>query len=281
MGQLYKRLFNKKEGDSLDFDALVDELANRVRAALAAQEAAEQLVSACSTTGFCTADAPESQKPILIGLTQDSPLPPCRFTLLESARVKEKYRIQCAQKCNYDVDIASCEAVVLHDLTNESLAKIASGICDTPYTKLVSQALLMGKTVYLLQDQIELYNYRQTAAKVYYKMFRGQLGMLEQSGLVICCPDKIEEILVQAAGGGAATCQTTCAKDADKKEAEQATEPKAADKTVKLENHLISERSVAEACQSGASRIVVGAKAIVTDLAKEYAQNRNVELVRE
>ena len=129
--------------------------------------------------------------------------------------------------------------------------------------------------------QIELYNYRQTAAKVYYKMFRGQLGMLEQSGLVICCPDKIEEILVQAAGGGAATCQTTCAKDADKKEAEQATEPKAADKTVKLENHLISERSVAEACQSGASRIVVGAKAIVTDLAKEYAQNRNVELVRE
>ena len=102
----------------------------------------------------------------------------------------------------------------------------------------------MGKTAYLLQDQIELYNYRQTAAKVYYKMFRGQLGMLEQSGLVICCPDKIEEILVQAAGGGAATCQTTCAKDADKKEAEQATEPKAADKTVKLENHLISERAL-------------------------------------
>ncbi len=274
----------------MDFDALVDELANRVRAALAAQEAASQPASACSTTGFCTVDAPGSQKPILLGLTQDSPLPPCRFTLLESARVKEKYRVKCAQKCNYDVDIASCEAVVLHDLTNESLAKIASGICDTPYTKLVSQALLMGKTVYLLQDQIELYNYRQTAAKVYYKMFRAQLGMLEQSGLIICCPDKIEDILVQAAGGGS-ICETTCTKEPDKKEAanknavnkvaEQATEPKAADKTVKLENHLISERSVAEACQSGASRIIVGAKAIVTDLAKEYAQNRKVELVRE
>ncbi|MGM9526629.1 MAG: hypothetical protein ACI3U1_10230, partial [Peptococcaceae bacterium] len=82
----------------MDFDALVDELAKRVIAALAENEAAQS----CSTTGFCTADAPESQKPILIGLTQDSPLPPCRFTLLESARVKEKYRIQCAQKCNYD-----------------------------------------------------------------------------------------------------------------------------------------------------------------------------------
>lgn len=252
----------------MDFDALVEELANRVIAALAENEAAQKSIQACSTTGFCYADTPESQKPILIGLTQDSPLPPCRFTLLESARVKEKYRIQCAQKCDYDVDIANCEAVVLHDLTNESLAKIASGICDTPFTKLVSQALLMGKTVYLLQDQIELYNYRQTAAKVYYKMFREKLGMLEQSGLIICCPDKIEDILVNGMPE-TATCHTKQA------------ETKAVKQTLTLTKRLISERDVVEACESGASRILVGAKAIVTDLAQEYAQNHNVELVRE
>lgn len=257
----------------MDFDALVDELANRVLAALAAGETAQKPVEACATTGFCTADAPESQKPILIGLTQDSPLPPSRFTLLESERVKAKYRIKCAQKCNYDVDLASCEAVVLHDLTNESLAKIATGICDTPFTKLVSQALLMGKTIYLLQDQIELYNYRETAAKVYYKMFRAQLGMLEQSGLIITCPDKIENILVGEASDGA-TCTTECKTDS-------ATAAQEESKTVKLEKHLISERSVAEACQAGAKRIVIDAKAIVTDLAREYALNRNVELVRE
>lgn len=252
----------------MDFDALVEELANRVIAALADNEAVKKPTQACSTTGFCHADTPESQKPILIGLTQDSPLPPCRFTLLESARVKEKYRIKCAQKCNYDVDIASCEAVVLHDLTNESLAKIASGICDTAFTKLVSQALLMGKTVYLLQDQIELYNYRQTAAKLYYKMFREKLGMLEQSGLIICCPDKIEDILVNGMPE-AATCHT------------QQAETKAVEQTLTLTKRLISERDVVEACESGVSRILVGAKAIVTDLAQEYAQNHNVELVQE
>ena len=256
-----------KEGDPLDFDALVDELANRVLAALAKQEAAQNPAAACSTTGFCTADAPESQKPILIGLTQDSSLPPCRFTLLESARVKEKYRIKCAQKCGYDVDVASCEAVVLHDLTNESLAKIASGICDTPYTKIVSQALLLGKPVYLMQDQIELYDYRKTAAKPYYKMFRAQLGLLEESGLMITCPDKAEDVLVN---GGA--CAASCS---------SAPAPAAQETTVKLENHLVSERSVADAHQAGATRIVVGAKAIVTDLAKDYAQKFSVELVRE
>ena len=252
----------------MDLDALVDELANRVLKVLAENEAAAQ---SCSTTGFCTTDAPDSQKPILIGLTQDSDLPPCRFTLLESSRVKEKYRIKCAQKCGYDVNVAECEAVVVHDLTNESLAKIASGICDTPYTKIVSQALLLGKTVYLLQDQIELYNYRQTAAKPYYKMFRSQLGLLEESGLLICCPDKIEDILVQGVQHGA-----VCTK-----EPEQTTTVQTVNKTVKLEAHLISERSVADAYSSGASRIVVDAKAIVTDLAKEYAQKHNVELARE
>ena len=75
----------------MDFDALVEELANRVKIALAEREAAQkadQQPTTCSTTGFCYADTPESQKPVLLGLTQDSPLPPCRFTLLESARVK-------------------------------------------------------------------------------------------------------------------------------------------------------------------------------------------------
>lgn len=270
----------------MDFDALVEELANRVKAALAENEAAQKAVqaAACSTNGFCYADTPESQKPVLLGLTQDSPLPPCRFTLLESARVKGKYRIQCAQKCDYDVDLTQCEAVVLHDLTNESLAKIASGICDTPYTRLVSQALLMGKTVYLLQDQIELYNYRQTAAKVYYKMFREKLGMLEQSGVLICCPDKIEDILVNGVPE-APTC-----KREDKPEPASECKPtyaegeetasKADNKTVTLEKHLVTERDVIDACGTGANRILVGAKAIVTDLAKEYALNHAIELAR-
>ena len=262
----------------MDYDALVEELANRVAAALAQMDAPKASQS-CSATGFCYMDKPDSQKPILLGLTQDSPLKPSRFTLLESARVKEKYRIKCAQKCDYDVDLSECEAVVLHDLTNEALAKIANGICDTPFTKLVSQALLMGKTVYLLQDQIELYDYRKTAAKVYYKMFREKLGMLEQSGLIICCPDKIEDILVNGVPEA-----TTCSRDAVKETATctRPIEPKATDRTnsVLQNKHLITERDIVEACESGTTRILVGAKAIVTDLAKEYALNHNVELVR-
>lgn len=97
-----------------------------------------------------------------------------------------------------------------------------------------------AKQIYLLQDQIELYNYRQTAAKVYYKMFREKLGLLEQSGLIICCPDKIEDILVN----GQPT-EATCPVSEVKKTA--------VEKTVTLEKHLISERDVVTACQSGAN----------------------------
>lgn len=254
----------------MDLDRLADLLADRVLAALnemtdgpKAQSAPQGEKTACASSGFCTVDH-DAEKPFLIGLTQDSDLPPCRFTLLESARVKEKYRIQCAQKCGYQVDLAGCEAVVLHDLTNESLAKIASGICDTPYTKLVSQALLMGKPIYLLQDQIELYNYRETAARPYYKMFRAQLGLLEQSGVMICCPDKIEDILVSGAANHAAVCPAG-----------------SGEKEIALTAHLISERSVADAHKNGATRIVADSKAIITDLAWEYAKKHGLALIRQ
>ncbi len=250
----------------MDLDQLAELLANRVLEALQSADATQKQAEGPAKTegcseagGFCSADQ-DAQKPFLIGLTQDSDLPPCRFTLLESARVKEKYRIQCAQKCGYRVDLAGCEAVVLHDLTNESLAKIASGICDTPYTRLVSEALLLGKPIYLLQDQIELYNYRQTAAKPYYKMFRAQLGLLEQSGVRICCPDQIEDILTGSET--AAACRA------------------GSGRTIALPAHLVSERSVADAHREGASRILLDGKAIVTDLAREYAKKYRIELVR-
>ena len=47
-----------------------------------------------------------------------------------------------------------------------------------------------------------------------------------------------------------------------------------------LDKHLITERDVIEACGTGANRIIVGARAIVTDLAKEYALNHAIELAR-
>lgn len=47
-----------------------------------------------------------------------------------------------------------------------------------------------------------------------------------------------------------------------------------------LDKHLITERDVIEASGTGANRIIVGARAIVTDLAKEYALNHAIELAR-
>lgn len=45
----------------MDFDAMVEELANRVIAAMAEIEAEQKPAEACSTTGFCYADTPESK----------------------------------------------------------------------------------------------------------------------------------------------------------------------------------------------------------------------------
>ena len=57
MEQLYR-----ERRDTLDFDAMVEELANRVIAAMAEIEAEQKPAEACSTTGFCYADTPVSDR---------------------------------------------------------------------------------------------------------------------------------------------------------------------------------------------------------------------------
>lgn len=74
----------------MDFDAMVEELANRVIAAMAEIEAEQKPAEACSTTGFCYADTPESKKPILIGLTQDQCAASLPFHSVRKCQSKRK-----------------------------------------------------------------------------------------------------------------------------------------------------------------------------------------------
>lgn len=46
---------------------------------------------------------------------------------------------------HYEVDLNNFEAVILFNLTCDALCKLASGTCDSAYTRLASQAILSGK----------------------------------------------------------------------------------------------------------------------------------------
>ena len=131
---------------------MVEQILSRVMEKLAA--AGETVTETELMQSLASAAAP---LPGLLVLTQEHGTD-CH-KLLESPRIKEKYRTGCALLNEGETTLDGIEAVVLFNLTTEAMCKLASGITDTSYTKLAAQALLMGKKLYVPREEVELYKY--------------------------------------------------------------------------------------------------------------------------
>ncbi len=244
----------------MDFDALVNEIAARVAAKL--EESAESVV-------VC------DDKPRLLILTQEHG--DLCHTMLESDRLGAYYHTECALLQEYDCDPASYEAVILYNLTNEALGKLAGGVCDTPFTTLAQKLLLAGKKIFVPAEEIELYQYEKTAPPVYYDMMEGKLAFLKSAGLTVCAGAQLESAIL----GG--ECTTAAApQQAETVSAEHAAPEAAcaASVEVTVSKRVLSEKDMIAACRPGVTVLRVQHNAIVTDLARDYAKMRRIEIVR-
>lgn len=257
----------------MDFDLLVDEIVSRVSAKI---EQAEQ----ARATSIVRDD-----KPRLLILTQQHG--DICHRMLESARLLEYYHTECALLKEYDCDPAAYEAVIIFNLTNDALCKLACGMCDTPFTALAQKLILSGKKAFIPQEEIELFQYQQTAPAAYYAMMAEKLALLQASGVTVCPAAGLEDAILN---GETACIACTCAAET---ETAAAPEPIAApqDKLVpetapetgaevEITKKVISEKDMIAACVRGVTRVRIRADAIVTDLAREYVEPRNVVLVR-
>lgn len=239
----------------MNFDALVDEIVARVSAKIAQQES-------------CVSDV---GKPKLLILTEEHGS--ICHDMLESERLLSYYQTECALLKDYDCDMASYEAVILFGLTNEALARLAGGVCDTPFTRLAQKAILTGKKIFVLKEMVELYRYAETAPPAYYAVLEKQLALLQQAGVAIC---PLAEL------GDAILCGEATACEPAASPAPCAAAPCAAPgREVKIEKRVITERDLSAVYDKDVSVIHIGKRAILTDLAKEYAQARKVSLVRD
>ena len=233
---------------------LVDEIIKRVSQKLAEADSAAP-------------DGAADGKPKLLILTQEHGT--LCHQMLESPRLTERYAATCALMEGYQCDMAEFDTVLLFNLTNEVLAKIATGLCDTPYTRLASQALLLGKRVFVAKEEVELYRYASTAPAAYYAMLEGKLRLLTASGLSVVSAEGLEDaVLSESAPAAPKTC---CA-------AKPAAAPA---KEQKLSKRVVTERDVISLKENGVTRALIGEKTIVTDLARELARTRGIEIVRE
>lgn len=241
----------------MDHNAIVDEILRRV---------AEKISEA---EGCCAG------KPGLLILTQDHGTD-CHATL-ESEALKASYRTDCALMHHYEVDLDDYAAVVLFNLSCDAMAALASGACDTAYTRLASKAILSGKKVYVPTEEVELYQYKETAPAAYYNMMQQKLDLLVASGVVICARASLEQVIL----GSETPAPVPAAAPVSAAPACAAPVACSEVKEVRIDKRVLTEKDLIEANMDGVTKVYIGEKTIITALAKDAAKDRGMTIVRE
>ena len=240
----------------MDQKVMIEDIIARVMQKVSALEAAPEAAPADYRE-------PGDNRPGLLILTQEHKESCHRF--YDSAILAEHYAIDCALLKDYEVNVDDFDVVLMFGLTNEVLGKLAAGIYDTPYTRLAAQAILTGKRIVVPQEEVELFRYADTAPAPYYAMLQQKLALLTDSGVCVVKADDVEACVV----GGKAPEKVCPA------------EPQVCRKDFRLNKRVITERDISEAAAAKAGCIYIPCRSIVTDLAKEFAQARDLSLIRE
>lgn len=250
----------------MELDALIGEICTRVQQRMQELEGgADGDKEAPKTCGASQDPAAAAEdKPGLLILTQEHGT--LCHPALESSELKECYRTDCALLMEYQCDVEQYEGVIAYTLTNEALGKLANGIFDDDYTRAFGKALLLGKQIFVPEEEVELYRYRGTAPAGYFGRLEENLKFLEKNGVrIVPAADLVQTVL----DGG---CEKACCKEAEQKKEE---------KLLRLDKKVVTERDLISAKEEKATCVLVGRKAILTDLAKDYAKRHGIELKRE
>lgn len=262
----------------MDPNALIDEIVSRVAAKLAALNAGGL---PAETVGRVE---PERQ-PCILAVTEKSGDDVLRF--LTDQRLLDYYRTASAPGGESYVGMDSVEVVVLYDFTLCNMVKIADGSCDTPYTRLVREAILSGKKVFIPEEEVMLLRYAQTCPMPYYNMLSRKLEFLKACGIVVCPERELaEKILGSEKGcccGGAPAAEVPAVQAAAEPEPAAPAEPEAppAPVAVTITKRVLHERDVLDAATQKATEIHIAEKCILTELAKEAAKRMRIAIVRQ
>ena len=240
--------------------SLIEQVVARV-----VQKVNESKGASAGECAVCSADT-GAGKPGLLILTQEHG-EHCH-QMLESARLRERYATCCALAADYQCDLSGVDTVILYEFTIDAMSKIASGICDTPYLQLISQALLTGKHIYVPKEEVKLYDYASTAPAVYYAMLEEKLRVLTASGLVVCPKADLEDMIL----GGTPAPQPSCCVPAAK--------PASTGAAKSIDKRAITEQDLFVLKKDGVNCVRIRENAILTDLAKDFVKTNGMTLLR-
>ena len=189
----------------------------------------------------------------------------------EDSRLSSAFSMDCVPNMGMEVEMGRYEAVIMMGMTNEELGKISTGICDTAYTALASDAILQNKRIYIPIENIELYQYSDSAPTAYYEYLHSRISMLSDSGIAICTMENIENCILDEHA------------DAEKRIPSAPVNQPAPVKnpnSVCISKRVITERDIREVCRKGIGTVQIPVRCILTDLARELAASYGLTMVR-
>ncbi len=239
----------------MDIDALINAIYDKVQERITAQE----------SSGSCETDGCYHEKPKFLILA-DAHGDICHQAL-ECPVLGRYYQMECALLMDCCCDITDYEAVLAYTMTNENLGKIACGIIDSDYTRLFSQALLAGRKIFVPEDEIELFRYRETAPAAYYARMEDNVKLLQDSGVIIAPNRELQACILD---GKTPSSEPPCLPQ----------EPGQEEREFVISKRVITERDLIAAKEQKVCCVVVNQKAILTDLAKDYAGKQRITIQR-
>ncbi len=217
------------------------------------------------------------QKAEIILLTQDQGI--------RSQKLLEKYTklgVNCGLITQKKDELDTVKTIILFDITNDILYKLANGCSETPYLKLASDAILQGKQVVLVKEEVEIFKYEKSAPTRYFNKVLEHLEFLKKCGVEIAYEKDIplyieaQKLKEQIEEEGQEQELRL-----DPKQKEKAERSCAEHTILKLNKKLITEREVQEAVRKGAKVIEVMPRAIITQLAKDAIQVYNLLILED
>ncbi len=205
-------------------------------------------------------------KPGLLILTQKHDHSTGCHRMLESGRLTVRYRTECALKGEYGCSADEFSAVVLFNLT---LVRIAGGTEDTPYSKAAVQAILKGKTVFAVEEEVELFDYKRTAPAVYYNMMLEKVNFLKESGVIFCPLSQLEDSVLG---------ETTDAAPAEPPAVQPCPRRKRPGGTGR---EIVTARDLALLNNDSILVMRVAADSIISSEAWDYARVNGMQIIRE
>lgn len=196
----------------------------------------------------------------------------------------ELCKVTCALAQNYEVSVDDYDSIVLYNMTNSNLFKIANGCTDNKFLALAAEAILKGKRVIMVKEEVEILKYAETAPKALYNNIYKNLQILLDSGVELTAAEDVKDAICEGADAPAEPVreEVTAVEAAPAPApAPAAAAPKAEsdDSVLVLTKRVITERDIREAAAKHYKKVQLPEKPVITYLAKDTAFELGIELI--